>query len=276
MSWNFIWKTRERTVHIFSLEDIEMLRVLGMDNEIKTENTGNLSSTVSLVTVIDVKSTEIEGNDIHKDRVSEEVGENSLVNVASDTVIDVRSEETTYSNGESQDSVSKGRPHVSDKSKLSCSELKVNGVEPIPDACVAVDVRKTCGSGNTGNWENEKVCRICHLSSDNRLDSSDLIQLGCGCKDDLGIVHIHCAEAWFKLKGNRLCEICGGDATNITGLGDQRFMEEWNERRIVGGEIRSGSNERGRCWRGQPFCNFLMACLVIAFILPWFFRVNMF
>uniref|UniRef100_A0A2P2PXU3 RING-CH-type domain-containing protein n=1 Tax=Rhizophora mucronata TaxID=61149 RepID=A0A2P2PXU3_RHIMU len=30
----------------------------------------------------------------------------------------------------------------------------------------------------------------------------DLIQLGCGCKDDLGIAHAHCAEAWFKLKGN--------------------------------------------------------------------------
>ncbi|GFS46257.1 hypothetical protein Acr_00g0101070 [Actinidia rufa] len=33
--------------------------------------------------------------------------------------------------------------------------------------------------------------------------ASGLIQLGCRCKDELGIVHAHCAEAWFKLKGNR-------------------------------------------------------------------------
>lgn len=72
----------------------------------------------------------------------------------------------------------------------------------------------------------------------------------------------------------RSCEICGETAANVTGIGDSRFMEEWNER---GFAVGSNSTDRnGRCWRGQPFCNFLMACLVIAFVLPWFFRVNMF
>ncbi|KAJ6728454.1 hypothetical protein OIU74_006497 [Salix koriyanagi] len=45
----------------------------------------------------------------------------------------------------------------------------------------------------------------------------DLIQLGCRCKHDLGFAHLYCAEAWFKLKGNRICEICGVTAVNITG-----------------------------------------------------------
>lgn len=60
----------------------------------------------------------------------------------------------------------------------------------------------------------EKVCRICHLSSEQSLvtdrdedngnnAASKLIQLGCGCKDELGIAHVLCAEAWFKLRGNR-------------------------------------------------------------------------
>lgn len=71
-----------------------------------------------------------------------------------------------------------------------------------------------------------------------------------------------------------MCEICGQTAKSITGVGDIRFMEEWNERFVRSGSI---SDERRRgCWRGQPFCNFLMACLVVAFVLPWFFRVNMF
>lgn len=81
--------------------------------------------------------------------------------------------------------------------------------------CV-VDVK--CGEGGGGGDEEvgedcdgERVCRICHLSSEPLADSTatfhggsvDLIQLGCGCKDELGISHTHCAEAWFKLKGNR-------------------------------------------------------------------------
>ncbi|KAK4271721.1 hypothetical protein QN277_020369 [Acacia crassicarpa] len=139
------------------------------------------------------------------------------------------------------------------------------------------------------NVEGERICRICHLASGQPSDSAaasptnsasngDLIQLGCACKDELGIAHSHCAEAWFKLKGNRLCEICGETAKNVSGVADHGFMEEWNERTFVDNHSTS-STSSGMCcgcWRGQPFCNFLMACLVIAFVLPWFFRVNMF
>ncbi|KAK9285227.1 hypothetical protein L1049_024415 [Liquidambar formosana] len=71
------------------------------------------------------------------------------------------------------------------------------------------------------NLDREKVCRICHLSSDQTSSGSvGLIQLGCDCKDELGISHRYCAEAWFKRKGNRKCEICGGTAKNITGIED--------------------------------------------------------
>ncbi|CAA6665642.1 unnamed protein product [Spirodela intermedia] len=134
---------------------------------------------------------------------------------------------------------------------------------------VVLDIKGDAGKGpGGGEWGSEKLCRICHLTQE-RLEgseSSELISLGCGCKDDLALSHRHCSEAWFKLKGNRTCEICGLVAKNVTGVEDGGFLEEWSERR-------SGD---ARCWRSQPLCNFLMACLVIAFILPWFFRVNMF
>lgn len=74
----------------------------------------------------------------------------------------------------------------------------------------------------------------------------------------------------------RMCEICGETAKNVTGVGDIGFMEDWNERRLFTRNRSHASDRSGGCWRGQPFCNFLMACLVIAFVLPWFFRVNMF
>jgi len=50
----------------------------------------------------------------------------------------------------------------------------------------------------------ERDCRICHLSMDmtNR-ESGTPIELGCSCKDDLAAAHKQCAEAWFKIKGNK-------------------------------------------------------------------------
>ena len=49
----------------------------------------------------------------------------------------------------------------------------------------------------------ERDCRICHLGleSDNH-EAGVPIELGCSCKDDLAAAHKHCAEAWFKIKGN--------------------------------------------------------------------------
>jgi len=78
----------------------------------------------------------------------------------------------------------------------------------------------------------------------------------------------------------RKCEICGEMVNNIKGVGADKFMEEWIESGVRNSGIDinpPNSSQRSReevCWHGQPFCNFLMACLVIAFVLPWFFRIN--
>lgn len=152
---------------------------------------------------------------------------------------------------------------------------KVKGEDNCP-SCV-IDV-KNSDSGENGSsvGEGERVCRICHLSAKEcGKEATGLMEIGCGCKGELGIAHSECAEAWFRVKGHRLCEICGETATNITGVSDNRFMEEWNERGSMDASTNFSDGSR-RCLSGQPLCNFLMACLVIAFILPWFFRVNMF
>ncbi|XP_006646292.2 uncharacterized protein LOC102701883 isoform X1 [Oryza brachyantha] len=119
------------------------------------------------------------------------------------------------------------------------------------------------------------ACRICHLVPE-RDDGpgSEVIRLGCGCKDELGAAHHHCAEAWFRIKGDRRCEICGSDAQNIIGLEVKKFMEEWHGRRVA--NTRTTTEREHTCWRTQPFCNFLLACLLIAFMLPWFLRLNIF
>lgn len=50
----------------------------------------------------------------------------------------------------------------------------------------------------------EKDCRICHLGLVSGAPESGMpLELGCSCKDDLAAAHKHCAEAWFKIRGNK-------------------------------------------------------------------------
>ncbi|GAA0159310.1 hypothetical protein LIER_38838 [Lithospermum erythrorhizon] len=128
-----------------------------------------------------------------------------------------------------------------------------------------------------GDISGRRLCRICHLhalGSGERL--VDLIELGCDCKGELGFAHSDCAGAWFKIKGNRICEICFKNVKNVNGSVGNRFMEGWNRNRAEENyDFDSSENNRGR-WHGQLLCNFLIACLVIAFVLPWLFRVKIF
>ncbi|KAL0320388.1 UNVERIFIED_CONTAM: hypothetical protein Sradi_5300300 [Sesamum radiatum] len=121
-------------------------------------------------------------------------------------------------------------------------------------------------SGNSK--EAEKACRICHFSED-----SELFLLGCDCRGELGVAHRVCAEAWFLQKGNRLCEICGKTAKNVRSNNEEdatAFMIEWNEMRLVAATLDASQDSSRRC--KQSFCNLLLGCLLLAFVLPWLFR----
>ncbi|KAL8143954.1 hypothetical protein V2J09_016986 [Rumex salicifolius] len=143
-------------------------------------------------------------------------------------------------------------------------------------SCV-IDVK--CGDGEESV---EKICRICHLESEIQEPEvgskikMDFIELGCGCKGELGYSHSSCAAIWFHHRGNRQCEICGKTAENVTvTVMDHRFMEQWNETRL-NGEESNLSERNARCWQGQPCCNLLLACLVMSFVIPWLLRIDMF
>lgn len=117
--------------------------------------------------------------------------------------------------------------------------------------------------------EDDGRCRVCHLVFDGGLGTNETMQLGCHCKEDLAIAHRDCAEAWFKIKGNRICEICGATAQNIIGAEDTGFMEQWND-----ADAASSSQSQARCWQSLSLCNFFLACMVVTFILLWLFRVT--
>ncbi|XP_010423910.1 PREDICTED: uncharacterized protein LOC104708950 [Camelina sativa] len=130
----------------------------------------------------------------------------------------------------------------------------------------------------------EKDCRICHLGLEsNRHECGDPMVLGCSCKDDLGYVHKQCADTWFKIKGNKTCEICRCIAQNFSKVAneiDQTLTTvETNVDDVEAGNIStvvatSDSDDR-RFWRGNRFLNFLLTCMVCAFVISWFFHFNL-
>lgn len=117
----------------------------------------------------------------------------------------------------------------------------------------------------------ERTCRVCYLGQASRPESGPPIELGCDCKEDLAFAHRQCAEAWFKIKGNKTCEICGSTVHNVIGVGDATFMENWN------GDARTAAeSDAARCWQNHRLFNILLACMVFAFVLPWLFHVGSF
>ncbi|KAG2332721.1 hypothetical protein Bca52824_003901 [Brassica carinata] len=123
------------------------------------------------------------------------------------------------------------------------------------------------GEGESDNGQ--RICRICHFGSDQTPDrvsgksvSVDLIEIGCKCKNELGLAHFHCAEAWFKLRGNSVCEICGSSALNVPV---RLTEEEWSE-------IRDGTTDEGRRRGSGQSCCIFMVFLLTIILLHWFFK----
>ncbi|KAG0540167.1 hypothetical protein BDA96_03G385400 [Sorghum bicolor] len=120
----------------------------------------------------------------------------------------------------------------------------------------------------------ERNCRICHLGLDSAAAESGAgIVLGCSCKADLSRAHKQCAETWFKIRGNKICEICGSTACNVAGFCDADFIEQWNESSNTAA-AQATSTEPRRFWQGHRFLNFLLACMVFAFVISWLFHFN--
>ncbi|KAL1545576.1 hypothetical protein AAHA92_22283 [Salvia divinorum] len=124
----------------------------------------------------------------------------------------------------------------------------------------------------------ERDCRICHLSLVSSSPSSGIaIELGCSCKDDLAAAHRHCAATWFKIKGNKTCEICNSVARNVVCHNDMEAVEQVSESN-ADAAASSGpapsTLETRTCLNGHRFLNFLLACMVFAFVISWLFHFN--
>lgn len=125
----------------------------------------------------------------------------------------------------------------------------------------------------------ERDCRICQLSSESsNPESGIVIDLGCSCKNDLAAAHKSCAEQWFKIKGNKTCEICNSVARNVFSGNEAESTEQSNETNnatttaAVSAPVSSADSRS--FWQGHRFLNFLLACMVFAFVISWLFHFN--
>lgn len=161
---------------------------------------------------------------------------------------------------------------------LSVHDDDANSAQPVVDFSGSdVDVEKGWGSSNMKQVDGEEerpgiCCRVCHLTADRSPAAGDVIKLGCACRDDLGLAHQHCAEKWFKIKGDRTCEICGFTARNIQGSRNGNSEDQWNDVEAS----RVGPSRAERCWQNQPLCNTLVVCVLLVLIASWLFRVTLF
>ncbi|KAK9279759.1 hypothetical protein L1049_013441 [Liquidambar formosana] len=101
------------------------------------------------------------------------------------------------------------------------------------------------------------------------------IELGCSCKEDLAAAHKQCAETWFRIKGNTTCEICGATALNVAS---EQTNESSNATAAAAAtatpEAPAIIPETRRLWHGRRIMNFLLACMVFAFVISWLFHFN--
>lgn len=78
----------------------------------------------------------------------------------------------------------------------------------------------------------------------------------------------------------RTCEICNSVARNVVGPNDIEAVQQASEGNAAGANSTPSSvpapstAETRTCLNGHRFLNFLLACMVFAFVISWLFHFN--
>lgn len=105
--------------------------------------------------------------------------------------------------------------------------------------------------------EEEAVCRICLIVLG---EGSDTLKMECSCKGELALAHQECAVKWFRVKGNRTCEVCKQEVLNLPVT---LFRVQNSQALGSQGQTQHSEVPRHRVWQDVPV-------LVIVSMLAYF------
>ncbi|XWS74870.1 hypothetical protein CRYUN_Cryun01aG0035300 [Craigia yunnanensis] len=194
-------------------------------------------------------------------------------------VIDIDGEEEQAHQTDNEEQDCRCSSSSTDEESGTTEIIKERGSSVSETSSLEVDLESGVTETKVQLAKVERDCRICYLSLDPTNQESGVpIELGCSCKEDLAAAHKQCAEAWFKIKGNRTCEICGSIARNVAA-NEMEMMEQWNEANdsstaAAAAPVTIHAAETRNFWQGHRFLNFLLACMVFAFVISWLFHFN--
>lgn len=107
-----------------------------------------------------------------------------------------------------------------------------------------------------------------------------IISIGCSLVFAItegSFLGLNCTNYLFDMV-NRTCEICGSVAHNVAGAFEVETTEQWNEANDASTAAAptgfASPSETRNFWQGHRFLNFLLACMVFAFVISWLFHFN--
>jgi hypothetical protein len=162
----------------------------------------------------------------------------------------------------------------------SCKEMELGALDMDLEMGLATGRGKRVEEDDAADLaDGEQICRVCHLGL--LTGNSEAMELGCACKQDLAMCHRSCAEEWFRIRGNRLCEICGRTVENLPVLENETASASMTQTEGAAADtgiaaMRTSTARFRFCWQQQLVRNSLLACFVVIFMVPWFFRIAYF
>ncbi|CAI0626973.1 unnamed protein product [Linum tenue] len=134
-----------------------------------------------------------------------------------------------------------------------------------PDPKVPTIVIETGHDRKFSEDDDAGICRICL----DTMREGIKMKMACSCKGDLRLVHEDCAVSWFSTKGNKICEICDQEVTNLPVIvfREDSLAKTEEETEDLDSQTWATTNERSSV---QEFL-----CLVLMSTIGYFFVLEL-